>query len=97
MMRKTKQYDPGFRTQTAQYIIESGKPVAQVAREMEISADTLHTWVKKYKIAHTDWTNEQKFHSEAEKLRALEKQNRDLQEEVAILKKALHIFAKNPK
>ncbi|GAX90162.1 transposase [Effusibacillus lacus] len=48
-MKKLKQYDSDFKRQTVEYILEQRKPVAQVARELDISPNTLHGWLKQYK------------------------------------------------
>ncbi|WP_197389791.1 transposase [Bacillus thuringiensis] len=44
-----KQYEEEFKRQSVQHIFQSGKAVAQVARELGISVNTLHGWGKKYK------------------------------------------------
>lgn len=44
-----RQYDKEFKVQTVKHIVEQGKSVAQVARELDISVNTLHGWVKQYK------------------------------------------------
>ncbi len=87
-------YDESYKRKTVQYIKESGKTVAEVAREVKINDNTLYGWVKKYGsepgiVAH------QTFKSEDHQLHDLQKQIRDLQEENDILKKAMHFFAKD--
>jgi len=48
-MEKIKQYDEKFKRQSVKHIFTTKKAVAQVVRELGISANTLHGWVKKYK------------------------------------------------
>ncbi|PEA04361.1 hypothetical protein CON37_12315 [Bacillus cereus] len=48
-MGKVKQYEEEFKRQNVKHIFTTGKSVAQVARELGISVNTLHGWVKKYK------------------------------------------------
>jgi transposase len=43
---KRRRFDPDFRVGAVRIVVETGKPVAQVARELGISAYTLHNWVK---------------------------------------------------
>jgi transposase len=43
---KRRRFDPDFRAGAVHIVTETGKPVAQVARELGISAYTLHNWVK---------------------------------------------------
>ncbi|WP_424768255.1 transposase, partial [Paenibacillus sp. sgz302251] len=44
----TKKYDKDFKLQTVQMIQEEGKTVAQVARELGISDNTLYRWIAEY-------------------------------------------------
>jgi len=87
-------YDEAYKKQTVQYIKESGKPVAEVARELKINDNTLYGWIKKFGC-EPEIVENQVFKSEDHKLRELQKQIRDLQEENEILKKAMHFFAKD--
>lgn len=48
----TKKYDKEFKLQTIQMIQEEGKAVAQVARELGISDNTLYRWRNTRKTAH---------------------------------------------
>lgn len=90
-MRKVKHYEESFKNQTVHYIEEQKKPVAQVARELEIAESTLHGWMTKYgrKIEElsVDTLDDPKM------LREYQKRIRDQEETIAILKKAMHIFA----
>lgn len=97
-MKKHRNYDSEYKRQTVEYILEERKSVAQVARELDISPNTLHGWVKQYK--KTKGEDLQMVGTEPldeRDIRELQKQIRDLQEENAILKKAMHIFAKDRK
>lgn len=98
-MSKHKQYDAEYKRQTVEYILEQRKSVAQVARELDISANTLHGWIKQYKKQNpSQFSQEIGLDSLDERdLRELQKRIRDLEEENAILKKAMHIFAKDRK
>ncbi|EXX88232.1 transposase [Paenibacillus darwinianus] len=54
----------------------------------------MYTWVKKFR-GEPEVVAAQAFKSEDHKLKELQKQIRDLQEENEILKKAMHFFAKD--
>jgi len=41
-------YDETYKRKTVQYVKESGKAVAEVARELKIKDSTLYGWMKKY-------------------------------------------------
>ena len=43
---KRRRFDPDFREGAVRIVKETGKPVAQVARDLGISPYTLHNWVK---------------------------------------------------
>jgi transposase len=43
---KRRRFDAEFRAGAVRIVKETGKPVAQVARDLGISPYTLHNWVK---------------------------------------------------
>jgi transposase len=43
---RKRRFDPEFRAGAVRIVQETGKPVAQVARDLGISPYTLHNWVK---------------------------------------------------
>ncbi|HDR8072331.1 TPA: transposase [Bacillus cereus] len=89
-MGQVKQYEEEFK----RHILQTGKTVAQVARELGISVNTLHGWVKKYK-QEPKVIKQRTFRSEDQQTKEMERRIRDLEEENAILKKAMHFFAKD--
>jgi transposase len=93
-----KQYDKEFKIQTVQMIREQGKSVAQVARELGINKNTLHRWMDEYALDRNQaFPGSGHQRPEDQAFRELQKRIRDLEEENAILKKAMHIFAKDRK
>ncbi|PEP99087.1 hypothetical protein CN585_23745, partial [Bacillus toyonensis] len=90
-MGKIKQYEEEFKRQSVKHVFQTGKAVAQVARELGISVNTLHGWVKKYK-QEPKVIQQRTFRSEDKKTNEMERRIRDLEEENAILKKAMHFF-----
>jgi Transposase and inactivated derivatives len=87
-------YDEAYKKKTVHYVKESGKAVAEVARELKIKDNTLYGWMKKYG-EEPEIVAAQVFKSEDHQMREMQKQIRDLQEENEILKKAMHFFAKD--
>lgn len=90
-----QRYNDEFKVKTVKYIQEQTKSLPQIAEELNIPVGTLQQWVAK----HRKFENEPLLTPEAlrEKDRQIEKQAReiaDLQEEIEILKKAMHIFSK---
>ena len=71
---------------------------AQVARELDISSKTLYGWIAQYKAdSATPFVGSGHLKPEAQTMRDLERKNRDLREENAILKKAMRIFTNDRK
>lgn len=93
-----KTFDKEYKLMAVKRVKESGKPVAEVARELDLSANTLHGWMNKFgKHGEDAFPGSGNLHSEDEELRKLRKEILDLKEENAILKKAAAYFAKNQK
>lgn len=93
-MGKVKQYEEEFKRQSVKHILQTGKSVAQAARELGVSVNTLYGWVKKYK-QEPKIVKQRTFRSDEQKTNEMERRLRDLEEENAILKKAMHFFAKD--
>ena len=93
-----KQYDNDFKLNTVKLVVEDGKPASQVARDLGITPKTLYGWVAQYKQdPKHPFVGSGNLKPEAEATRDLERENRELREEVEILKKAVRIFSKDRK
>lgn len=91
---KPKIYSAEFRASSVKLAIGSDKPITQIAKDLGVNANTLHTWINKYsqpkeqnKIVRTD----EHLYDE---LKRLKKENARLIEERDLLKKAAAYFAK---
>lgn len=94
----TKRYDKEFKLYAVKMIVEDGRKVAEVARELDLVPQTLHKWVGKYKEEQEDsFVGSGNLSSSNKAEYEKDKQIRDLEEEVAIFKKAMDIFAKSQK
>ena len=93
MPGKSKQYSPEFKEQAAKRVVDTPLPIVQVARELGINESTLGFWVQDYrrKVAGQPLPADM---PEAERVRELARRNRDLEMEVAFLRKAAAYFAK---
>lgn len=97
-MTRRKSYDKEFKLSAVRMVLEGGKKKAQVARELDIAEQTLHNWVNKYNQEKEEGFVGSGNAKPADKeTKELEKRLRDLEEENAILKKAMGIFAKSQK
>jgi transposase len=92
MPRSKPPYPPEFRVEAIRLARTSGKPRAQLARELGVTGETLRLWLKQADLddgkRHDGLTSE-----EQEELRRLRRENRILREEREILKKAAAFFA----
>lgn len=89
MARQYKTYDEEFK-KTVVSLYESGKGISELSREYGIGKSTIDSWIKKYK---TITTSTGKVTNNDEILK-LQRKNRELEQEVEILKKAVAIFSK---
>lgn len=94
----TQKYDQEFKLHEVQLALESGKATTQVARELGISQKTLYGWISKYKEdPSTPFVGSGNLRPEAQAIRELERELKDLRGENAILKKAARIFMNDRK
>ena len=98
MTRKDrKRYSKEFKMQAVQRSYDSGKPVTEVARELDISVHHLYRWRDQvHKIgtnAFPGHHGQKSPNPEKNELNRLRKEVADLKEERDILKKTLVFFA----
>ena len=92
MPGKTKNYSPEFREEAARLVVETSRPIADVARELGISETSLGNWVRAYRKQHAEDEPPLQI-SERARLRELERENRELKMKVEFLSKAAAYFA----
>ena len=87
-----------FKETVAKEVIERSRPIADVAREHGIVAQTLGNWVNAYRADHPDAGPDPELSvSERKKLSELEKEVRELRMENEFLGKAAAFFARKPR
>jgi transposase len=88
-----RRYSLEFKEQAARQVVDKSLPIAQVARELGVNDTTLGFWVKAYrkKLAGNPIPEGM---PDDERIRELERRNRELETEVAFLRKAAAYFAK---
>jgi transposase len=94
--RSKKNYSPEFREEAVKMVIETSRPIAQVARELGIVEGTLGNWVNTYRREHAGEEPPLTLNERA-RLRELERETRELKMEVEFLKKAAAYFARDPR
>ena len=85
-MPKYRKFSQEYRDEAVKLVIESSRPIAEVARELGINEGTLGNWVAKYRREHP--VSEELNLPERARLRELERENRDLRLQAEFLKKA---------
>jgi transposase-like protein len=90
---KSKRYSPEFKEQAARKVVDNSLPIAQVARELAINDTTLGFWVKAYRRKVSGRPIPEGT-PDNERILELERRNRELEMEVAFLRKAAAYFAK---
>jgi transposase len=85
-------YPPEFRSEAVRLARTSGRPLAEIARDLGCSLESLRHWVKQTRIDAGE--AEGLTSDEREELRRLRRENRILREEREILKKAAAFFAR---
>ncbi len=102
MAKDQKKYPTEFREYVCKLIELDGRKLVDVSNELDISYSTLQKWVAAYrKKQHQAEKEEQSQYLTASEYRELyeaEKRKKlELEEENAILKKAMHIFTQEKK
>lgn len=92
-IRSRKRYTAEFKAQ-AVALLETGKPIAEIAQELCIGSDLLYSWRRLSQGSQLGSAGARAVGelSEADELRALRRENLRLQQEVDILKKAAVIL-----
>ena len=91
-MGKYRKFTQEYREEAVKMVIESGRPIAAVARDLGLNEGTLGNWVTKHRDEHP--ASEELDIAERAWLKELEKENRELRMERDFLKKAAAFFAK---
>ncbi len=92
--RKRRSFTPEFKAEAVGLVLEEGKTVAQVARDLELTETALRSWVERAKTDRGQGKPGSLSSAEREELARLRKENRQLQMERDFLKKAAAFFAK---
>ena len=93
MARNRRKFSPQFKAEAVQFVLETGRPIAEIARELEINEGTLGNWVNEWKVNNPE---PEKALSPVERARVaqMEAEIRRLRMENEFLKKAAAFFAK---
>jgi transposase len=94
MPKSKPPYPAAFRSEAIALVHTSGKPIAAVARDLGVSGETLRLWVRQAEVDAGRGQPEELTTTEREELLRLRRENKVLQMEREILRKATAFFAK---
>ena len=89
-----RRYTDAFKTEAVRLVRESGRPVAQLARELGIPDHVLYRWVSRQRQAHAQGTTPATLREEREEVATLKRENLLLRQERDFLKRAAAFFAR---
>ena len=89
--RDYRKYDEDFKQGAVQLVTETGKPIAQVARELGINEGTLGNWCAKARGAAGEGVGELSETERAE-LARLRKENTELRMQRDVLKRSVVLW-----
>jgi len=96
-LKQRRQSTEEFKTEAVRLAKDSGKPVAQVARDLGIPANVLYRWRTEEHRAAAAGTNRAGLKADAQELASLKRENELLRQERDFLKSAAAYFARERK
>lgn len=92
MPEKRKKYDREFREGAVRIVEETGKPIAQIARDLGVNEGTLGNWVQRAREAREGRGELSK--DDVEELKRLRAENAELRMERDVLKRSVVLWVK---
>ena len=92
--RSRRQFSEEFKEGAVRLVLDEGKTVGAVARELDLTPSALALWVRQVQAERTKGTSGL-MREEREELARLRKENRELRMERDILREASALFAKS--
>lgn len=92
MSEKRTRYDREFREGAVRIVEETGKPIAQVARDLGVNEGTLGNWVARAREARDGSSSLSK--GDYEELKRLRAENAELRMERDVLKRSVVLWVK---
>ena len=97
MGKKRNQYTKEYKVEAVRLIVEEGRRISEVSRELGVGENLLSRWKKKSEEGKIDpFPGKGRLSPEDGELRQLRRENKRLRMERDILKKAVAIFSEEP-
>ena len=87
MQERREKFTPEFKDEAVKMVIETSRPIAEIARDIHVNEGTLGNWVHKYRVEHVEEEPALSV-SERARLRELEREGRELRMKTEFLGKA---------
>ena len=95
--RKRRSFSPEFKAEAVRLVLDEGKSIAEVAKDLDLVASALGHWVERARADRGKSKRGTLTTEERDELAKLRKEVRTLRMEREILKKAAAFFAKESK
>jgi transposase len=92
--RQRRKFTPEYKAEVVRLVRTGGKSAGQIARELDLNETSVRAWVAQAEIDAGNAPNGELTTSEREELARLRRENKVLQMEREILRKATAFFAK---
>jgi transposase len=89
-----RQFTDAFKFEAVRLTRESGRPVAQVARELGLSDNVLYRWRNEQQQVESQGQTRQSMRASQDELARLKRENETLRKERDFLKRAAAFFAR---
>ena len=93
MSEQRRRFSPQFKAEAVQMVIETGRPIAEVARDLGIRDGTLGNWINAFRQANPQSAGSDRPVERA-RVKEMEDEIRRLRMENEFLKKAAAFFAR---
>ena len=91
-----KVYDPAYKLEVCKQVESGSASVKEISRETGINENTIYGWLNRYrKNNEKPFVGSGRVLPENEELLRLRRENKNLREDIEILKKATAFFVKN--
>ena len=92
--RKRRAFTPEFKAETVRLVVDGGKVIPEVARDLDLTESALRLWVRQAQVDRGEGKPGELTTAEREELQRLRREVKELRIEREILKKAAAFFAK---